>query len=121
RTQVKAYSQKLHNRLSPNDLQAISERSHTKLAESLGTSVNQAEKIAQILTQTKDVVQILQQQEQLGLYQSIMKGDGRETAKVNMSAIKATQMTTKVTSLKAVEQIVRPPKVETAKVVSMSR
>ncbi|KEC54052.1 BID domain-containing T4SS effector [Bartonella koehlerae] len=120
-TQVKAYSQKLHDRLSQSDLKAINERSHTKLAENLGTSVNQAEKIAQIFKQTKGIVQILQKQEKLGMRQSIMEGDGKETAKISMSVIKATKVITKIESSKLVEQPVRPQKIENAKIISMSR
>ncbi|WP_208438179.1 BID domain-containing T4SS effector [Bartonella taylorii] len=60
--EVQAYFQKLNERLSPIEHEAIKERDYTKLAKNLGTSVNQAEKIAEIFRKTKEICAATRQQ-----------------------------------------------------------
>ncbi|WP_208436251.1 BID domain-containing T4SS effector [Bartonella phoceensis] len=53
--QVANYFQKLKGRLLPSECQAIQQRDHTKLAESLNISVHQAEQVAECFQQIEKI------------------------------------------------------------------
>ncbi|WP_208438177.1 BID domain-containing T4SS effector [Bartonella taylorii] len=58
--QVCNYLQKFKKCLLPNDHEAIKNKNYTELAESLDVSINQAERIAKIFTQTKKIANDIQ-------------------------------------------------------------
>ncbi|WP_273782730.1 BID domain-containing T4SS effector [Bartonella sp. ML69XJBT] len=52
--QLHSFSRQLHNRLSPEDRQAIEQKDHTRLSCLLGVSESKAKEIAKTLTLTKE-------------------------------------------------------------------
>ncbi|WP_455478049.1 BID domain-containing T4SS effector [Bartonella sp. B10] len=57
RKELQVFVDKLHERLSPSEHKAINTRDYEKLAESIGTSVNKAREITDIVAHTKEAYQ----------------------------------------------------------------
>ncbi|WP_208438182.1 BID domain-containing T4SS effector [Bartonella taylorii] len=125
KVEAQFYLMQLKERLSSSELAAIEDRHYRRLAESLGTSMNNAEKISGIMKQTKAICDIIQQQRRemseakdYSVYQSVMSHDSEKFAKINAAPIKAEKIVTFAKQEKASEEKALPYKVEHAKITS---
>ncbi|WP_455479179.1 BID domain-containing T4SS effector [Bartonella sp. B23] len=96
KTQVQTYFQKLNERLSSSEHEAINEGNNIKLAESLGISVSQARKITETFRKTKEVSDAIQQQNReitrqnkYDMRQSVTSSDGEKFIEMSTTKIQA--------------------------------
>ncbi|MGF7158268.1 BID domain-containing T4SS effector [Bartonella heixiaziensis] len=110
RAEIKTYMCQFHNRLSASERRAITENNHQELAKTLGTSLNNAKKIAEIFKQGQELQQNIQslsrRLDDLSIrdgHQSIKRNNGENrTETLNTTAIKAKKITEIVKQEKAV-------------------
>ncbi|WP_455465810.1 BID domain-containing T4SS effector [Bartonella sp. B39] len=96
KTQVQTYFQKLSERLSSSEHEAISEGNNIKLAESLGISVSQAQKVTETFGKIKEVSDVIQQQnreirrqKKCDIRQSVTSSDSEKSVEISTTQIKA--------------------------------
>ncbi|WP_455465807.1 BID domain-containing T4SS effector [Bartonella sp. B39] len=125
KVEAQSYLIQLKERLSPSELAAIEDRHYRRLAESLGTSMNNAEEISAVVKQTEKIYDIIQQQHRemskendRNLHQSVMPHDSAKSAKINVTPIKAEKIVESAKQERAVEEIIQSSKVEHAKIES---
>ncbi|WP_406604125.1 BID domain-containing T4SS effector [Bartonella gliris] len=127
KAEMKLYMSELGERLSLSEQRAIRERNHRQLAGTIGTSLNNAKEIAAIFQKGTEIQQNMQAMSRTSyehstqsVHQSTRKNKDKEHAKaLTPSAIKAKKVTTIVTQEKAVQQSVRPHKIEHARAITI--
>ncbi len=125
KVEAQFYLMQLKERLSSSEWAAIDERHYRKLAESLGTSMSNAETISGIAKQTKAICDIIQQQRRemseerdYGVYQSVIPHSSEKIAKIDAAPIKAEKIVAFAKQEKISEEKASSYKVEHAKIES---
>ncbi|GAA5107850.1 BID domain-containing T4SS effector [Bartonella jaculi] len=127
RAEIKAYMCQLHDRLSASKRRAIQENNHQALANTLGTSLNNAKEIAEIFKQGEELQQNMQSLSRRldafsirDVHQSIKENnDENRTETLGTAAMKANKITETIKQEKAIQEHVQPHKVERAKIMAM--
>nr|WP_199805751.1 BID domain-containing T4SS effector [Bartonella washoeensis] len=130
REEIRTYSRKINARLSASEHEAIKENNDEKIAKTIGTSVNEAQKIIKIVKYVKELQQSIRNIEfsfhkfdehlTRNVPQSMKENNNETLTKtLGISAIKAEKVTETAKQEKAVQQNVQTRKVEQAKVVAL--